>query len=157
MIIFEFFCSNFWGCGCKDIQQVQRDTFPKKVFGNPKYKSSKMLCSRSRIALFLNLLKMGYGVPFFFLSLKFRREFAIFAWRLFFGEHIKQSKLFHVGVDSGKGAFCPLSFSLFTWIGSTNAAKLMSVPRLEIAKLVVCYSLMIWFCFPRQNLASSAH
>ena len=42
-------------------------------------------------------------------------------------------------------------------IGSTNAAKLMSVPRLEIAKAVVCYSLMIWFCFLPQNLPSSAH
>ena len=48
-----------------------------------------------------------------------------------------------------------VSFSLFTWIGSTNAAKLRSVPRLEIAKSVVCYSRMIWFC--SQNLASSAH
>ena len=38
-----------------------------------------------------------------------------------------------------KGAFCHLSFALFTWIRSTNAAKLMSVPRLGIAKLVVCY------------------
>ena len=33
----------------------------------------------------------------------------------------------------------------------------MSVPRLELAKLVVCYSQMIWFCFLPQNLASSAH
>ena len=32
----------------------------------------------------------------------------------------------------------------------------MNVPRLEIAKLVVCYSQMIWFCFLPQNLASSA-
>ena len=32
----------------------------------------------------------------------------------------------------------------------------MSVPRLEIAKLVVRNSLMIWFCFLPQNLASSA-
>ena len=49
----------------------------------------------------------------------------------------KQSKPFHVGVVlpqgcSGKGAFCYLSFSLFAWIGLINAAKLMSVPRLEI-------------------------
>ena len=69
----------------------------------------------------------------------------------------EQSKPFHVGVGLRQDAFCHLSFSLFTWIGSTNAAKLMSVPRLEIAKLVVCYSLMIWFCFLPQNLASSAH
>ena len=48
-------------------------------------------------------------------------------------------------LDSGKGAFCHLSFSLFTCIGSTNAVKLMSVQQLEIAKLVVCYSQMIWF------------
>ena len=34
---------------------------------------------------------------------------------------------------------------------------MMSVPRLEIAKSVVCYLLMIWFCFLTQNLASSAH
>ena len=52
-------------------------------------------------------------------------------------------------LDSGKGAFCRLFSLLFTWIGSANAAKLMSVPRLEIAKSVVCYSLMIWFCFQR--------
>ena len=32
----------------------------------------------------------------------------------------------------------------------------MSVPQLEIARSVVCYSLMIWFCFLSQNLASSA-
>ena len=32
----------------------------------------------------------------------------------------------------------------------------MSVPRLAIATSVVCYSLMIWFCFLPQNLASSA-
>ena len=38
---------------------------------------------------------------------------------------------------------------------ATLLAKLMSVPRLEIAKSVVCYSLMIWFCFLPQNLASS--
>ena len=38
-------------------------------------------------------------------------------------------------LDSGKDAFCHLSFSLFTQIGSTNAAKLMSVPRLEICKI----------------------
>ena len=62
-----------------------------------------------------------------------------------------------IGTTAGKDAFCLLSFSLFTWIGSTNAAKLMSVPRLDIAKLVVFYLLMIWFCFLRQNLASSAH
>ena len=60
-------------------------------------------------------------------------------------------------LHSGNSAFCHLSFSLFTWIGSTNAAKPMCVPRLEIAKSVVCYSLMIWFCFLRQSLASSAH
>ena len=29
----------------------------------------------------------------------------------------------------------------------------MSVPQLEIAKLVVCYSLMIWFCFLPQKRA----
>ena len=29
---------------------------------------------------------------------------------------------------------CHLSFSLFTWIGSTNAAKLTFVPQLEITK-----------------------
>ena len=69
----------------------------------------------------------------------------------------KQSKPFHVALDSSKGAFCHLSFLLFTWVGSTNAAKLMSVPRLEIAKSVVCYSQMIWFCFLPQNLASSAY
>ena len=33
----------------------------------------------------------------------------------------------------------------------------MSMPRLEIAKSVICYSLMIWFGFLPQNLASSAH
>ena len=55
-----------------------------------------------------------------------------------------------------KVRFCHLSFSMFTWIGSTNAAKLMSVPRLEIANSVDCYSLMIWFCFLPLNLASSA-
>ena len=38
----------------------------------------------------------------------------------------------------------------------TNAAKLMSVPPLEITKSVVCYSLIIWFCFLPQQLASSA-
>ena len=38
-------------------------------------------------------------------------------------------------LDSGKGAFCHLSFSLFTWIGSTNTAKLMSVPRLGNCKI----------------------
>ena len=69
----------------------------------------------------------------------------------------KQSKPFHVGVGLRQGCVLHLAFSLFTWIGSTNAAKLMSVPRLEIAKLVVCYSQMIWFCFLPQNLASSAH
>ena len=37
----------------------------------------------------------------------------------------------------------------FTWIGWTNAAKLISVPRSEIAKSVACYLLIIWFCFSR--------
>ena len=32
----------------------------------------------------------------------------------------------------------------------------MSESRLKIAKLVVCYLLMIWYCFLSQNLASSA-
>ena len=59
--------------------------------------------------------------------------------------------------DSGKGMFWHLSLSLFAWIGSTNAAKLMSVPRLKIAKSVVCYLLMIWFRSLSQNLPSSAH
>ena len=35
--------------------------------------------------------------------------------------------------------------------------KLMSVLQLEIAKSVVCYLLMICFCFLPQNLSSSAH
>ena len=70
----------------------------------------------------------------------------------------KQSRPFHVGVGLRQRVrFVTSPFLLFTWIGSTNAAKLMSVPPLEIAKLVVCYSLMIWFCFLPQNLASSAH
>ena len=39
----------------------------------------------------------------------------------------KQSKPFHMlALDLGKRAFSQLSFSLCTWIGSTNAAKLMS-------------------------------
>ena len=58
---------------------------------------------------------------------------------------------------SAKGAFCHLSFSLFTWIGWTKAAKVKSVPRLRITKSVVCYSLMNWFCFLPQNLVSRAH
>ena len=48
-------------------------------------------------------------------------------------------------------------FYWFTRIESANAAKLMSVQRLETAKSVVCYSRMIWFCFLPQNLASCAH
>ena len=60
-------------------------------------------------------------------------------------------------LDSGKVAFCHLSFSLFAGIGWTNAAKLMSVPQLLNAKSVVCYSLMIWYCFFPQNLASNSH
>ena len=40
--------------------------------------------------------------------------------------------------------------------GSTNAAELMSVPQLEIAKSVVCYLLMIWFCFLPHYPASRA-
>ena len=77
--------------------------------------------------------------------------------RLVFWKMPSNQSRFMWASDSGNGVFCHLSFSLFTWIGSTNAAKLMSVPRLEIEKLAVCYSLMIWFCFLPQNLASSAH
>ena len=69
----------------------------------------------------------------------------------------KQLKPFHVGVGSGKGEFGHLSFSLFAWIGSTNAAKLMNVPQLKIAKSVVCSSMMIRFCFLSQNLVYNAH
>ena len=44
----------------------------------------------------------------------------------------KQSKTFHVGVGFRKSAFFHLSVSLFIWIGLTNAAKLMSVSRLQL-------------------------
>ena len=68
----------------------------------------------------------------------------------------KQSKLFIVGVDLRQGCILSPLFLIVCKNWSTNAAKLMSVPRLEIPKSVVCYSLMIWFCFLPQNLASSA-
>ena len=71
----------------------------------------------------------------------------------------KQSKSFHVGVGLRQG--CVLSSLLFSvymnWIDKCSQADEMSVPQLEIAKLVACYSVTIWVCFLPQNLASSAH
>ena len=73
-------------------------------------------------------------------------------WRFVFGQMASNQSRSMWALDSGKGAFCHLFFSLFTWIGSTNAAKLMSVPQVENAKSVVCSLVMIWFCFLPQNL-----
>ena len=69
----------------------------------------------------------------------------------------KQSNPFHVDVGLRQGCALSFSCSLLTWIGSTNAAKLMTVPRLEVARSVIKYSLMIWFCFLPHNLDTRAH
>ena len=64
-------------------------------------------------------------------------------------------------LDYGKCAFCHLSFSLLIWIGSTNVVKLISVPRLEIAKLVSAVRWWFGFAFfhriwPQRTLNSFA-
>ena len=75
--------------------------------------------------------------------------------RFVFGWRASNQSRFMLALVSGKGAFCHLFFPWFIWIGATNVAKLMNVPQLGIAKSVVCCSLMNWFYFLPQNLASS--
>ena len=57
---------------------------------------------------------------------------------------------------SARVCFATYSFHCLHELDRQNAAKPMSEPQLEIANSVVCNSLMIWFCFLRQNLASRA-
>ena len=38
---FWYFLFWFWGCVCKDIQPIQKDVPPKKVFGNSEFWSSR--------------------------------------------------------------------------------------------------------------------
>ena len=69
----------------------------------------------------------------------------------------KQSKPLHVGVGLRQG--CVLSLLLFivymNWIDKCSQAD--ESATIGNAKLVVCYSLMIWFSFLPQNLASRPH
>ena len=46
----------FWGCGCKDTQQIQKDKPPKKVFGNSEFCSSRQNYGRPN-----NLEKCNFG------------------------------------------------------------------------------------------------
>ena len=46
----------FWGCGCKDIQQIQKCFPPKKVFGNSEFCSSRQNHSRPN-----SLENCGFG------------------------------------------------------------------------------------------------
>ena len=46
----------FWGCGCKDIHQIQKDIPPKKVFGNSEFCSSRQNPSRPN-----KLKNCGFG------------------------------------------------------------------------------------------------
>ena len=65
----------------------------------------------------------------------------------------KQSKPFHVGIGLRQG--CVLSLFLFivyiNWIDKRSQADECAT----IVRSVVCYLLMIWFCFFPQNLDSS--
>ena len=46
----------FWGCGCKDIEQIQKDIPRQKVFGNSEFCSSRQNHSRPN-----SLENCGFG------------------------------------------------------------------------------------------------
>ena len=57
---------------------------------------------------------------------------------------------------SARVCFATSPFHCLHELDRQNATKLMSEPRLKIANSVAFNSLMIWFCFLPQNLASRA-